>query len=103
MEQNFDYKTVPFDYLHCQNAKCPHTADCLHYQVALHISKDTRFYPLINPAYVAGKEKKCPYFQKDELTHFAKGIKKLYDNVPHAKAMEIRRILYAHFDHNITV
>lgn len=100
MREDFDYRDVPGDYLHCLNSQCPRTADCLRFQVALRVNKESASFSIVNPAYVAAREE-CPFFQLDRLTHFALGMKHLLDKVPHAKAVKIRNILYQHFERSM--
>lgn len=100
MEQNFDYGQVPRHYLHCQNAPCPLSADCLRFRAGLHIDKETPHFSIVNPAYVAGLEGECPYFRRDRLIRFAAGITHLYDTLPHAKALKIKQTIGSHFERN---
>ncbi|MDH6306389.1 hypothetical protein M2459_000376 [Parabacteroides sp. PF5-5] len=100
MKENFNYKDVPWDYLHCLNAQCPRSADCLRFQVTLHTDQDRSSFSIVNPAYVAAREE-CPFFHLDRLTHFALGMRRLFDKVPHAKALKIRNILYHHFERSM--
>ena len=96
MKENFDYTEVPKNYLHCQNAQCPRTADCLHFLVACHINNETPYFSVVNPAYVV-EQRECPFFRPDHLVRFALGITYLFDNLSHAKAVKIKQLLYNHF------
>ena len=100
MEKYFNYKDVPKNYLHCLNAQCPHAADCLRFQAALHAGPDTSSFLAVNPAYVADNEE-CPYFRPDCMVRFALGITHLFDNLPHAKAIQIKKMLYNQFKRNM--
>jgi hypothetical protein len=99
MKENFNYKDVPANYMHCLNSQCPRSADCLRFQVALRVDRDTTSFAVVNPAYVASRQE-CPFFQLDRLTRFASGMKHLFDNVPYAKAIEVRDTLCSHFERN---
>lgn len=101
MNDNFDYKEVPSTYLHCIHTQCPRSAECLYFQVTLHVDRDTPFFPVINIGHVSGREDKCPYFQHDSKTCFAVGITHLFDHIPHAKAVRIRKIIYGYFERNM--
>ncbi len=101
MEKDFDYNTVPKTYLHCLNADCPHTAECLRYQVARHITPETVSISVLNPTHVTGKEKICPYFQPDRLSHFALGITHLLDKLPHTEALRLKEEIYNYFHRNM--
>lgn len=98
MEKDFDYKTVPATFAHCFIAQCPHNADCLRFQAALHVHKEKATIAIVNPANVAGNEDKCPYFKEDKLTHFAHGMVRMYNHIPYSTAMDIRNILCNHFE-----
>ena len=100
MEKHFNYKDVPTNYLHCLNASCTRSVDCLRYQVALRVDADTSSYHLINPKYITAR-KDCQYFRSDCMIRFALGMKHLFDNLPHAKAIRIRSILLSHFERNM--
>lgn len=101
MEKNFDYNTVPKTYLHCLNAHCPHAAECLRYQVSLYATPETAIISVLNPTHVAGKEKKCSYFQPDRLLRFALGITHLLDKLPHTEALRLKQEIYNHFQRNM--
>ncbi|NDW11861.1 hypothetical protein D0T50_03030 [Bacteroides sp. 214] len=100
MKDNFDYKQVPKAFLHCLHTPCPHSTECLRYIAALKADNDREYFSVVNPHYVSAKEKECPYFMPDSLTRFALGITHIYDNLPHAKAVKIKEILYNHFRRN---
>lgn len=99
MENNFNYGQVPKNYLHCQNTQCQHSASCLRFLVALRIDSSVSSFSIVNPAYVAGRTE-CPYFKPDQLIRFASGITYLFDNLPHAKAIKVKKIIYSHFGKN---
>ena len=97
MNKDFDYKEVPSTYLHCLQEQCPRSAECLRFQVTLHIDPDIPHFLVINPGYIAGKEEKCLYFRPDCKICFAVGITHIFDNIPHTKAVRLKNILYSHF------
>ena len=93
MNKNFNYKDVPRSYLHCLNAQCGRSGDCLRFLAGLHVSKEVLSFSIINPACVSDVEV-CLYFQSNGLTRFALGISRLYDCLPHRDAVRIRDILF---------
>lgn len=101
MEKDFDYNSIPKTYLYCLNAQCPHSAQCLRHQVAMHADPELMYLSVVNPAYVAGKEKNCPCFQSDHISRFASGITHLLDKIPHVQAVRLRSALYSHFGRNM--
>ncbi|MDL2208630.1 DUF6078 family protein [Parabacteroides sp. OttesenSCG-928-O15] len=96
MKEDFDYNQVPQDYLHCLQATCPRSTDCLRFQAARHADNQTTAIKVINPAHIASKEDDCPYFRKCRLVCFAIGITALFDNLPYAKAIKVRNLLRYH-------
>ncbi len=100
MKEDFNYKDIPVNYLHCLSSECPRSSGCLRFQVALHIKHDTPAFSIVNPAYVATHQE-CPFYRPNRLTHFALGMKHLFDNIPYAKALKIRNTLYQHFERSM--
>ncbi|MDL2256353.1 DUF6078 family protein [Parabacteroides sp. OttesenSCG-928-G06] len=100
MKEDFNYKEIPGGYLHCLNAECSRSVDCLRYQVTLHVDQETPAFSVLNSGYVAARGE-CPFFQPDSLTRFALGMKHLFDNVPYAKALKIRNALYHYFERSM--
>lgn len=96
MKDDFDYTSVPHGYLHCLKAECSCSMDCLRYQIARHAGAQMVAITIVNPAYLAGREEPCPYFKENHQVRFALGITHLYDNLPYAKAVKIRRQLKDH-------
>lgn len=95
MEPYFDYNSVPHDFIHCSNQQCPHAQECLRYFVMQHLPPECETIRTITPAYPNGKE--CRYFLSSEKQKFARGIKHIYDNLPHQKAVEIKKNIINHF------
>ncbi|MDH6306496.1 hypothetical protein M2459_003248 [Parabacteroides sp. PF5-5] len=93
MEKDSNYQQAPYSYLRCLQAQCPRAAECLRFQAASHASVKTTSFFVVNPIYIAGKEKECPHFQEDRLECFALGITQLYDAIPYVKVLKIRRML----------
>lgn len=100
MKEDFDYKLVPANYLHCFYEQCSRSANCLRFQVAQHATPDVVVISTINPSAVAGKNESCTFFERDQLFRFALGITHLLDTLPHAKAVAIRREMLSHFGRN---
>lgn len=100
MEENFDYKQVPANFLRCFYEQCSCSANCLRFQVAQRATPDVVIISAINPSSVAGKNENCTFFKRDQLFRFALGITHLLDTLPHAKAVAIRHALLSHFGRN---
>ncbi|WP_455586672.1 DUF6078 family protein [Bacteroides sp.] len=101
MKTNFDYHSVPYNFVHCINKQCLHAADCLRHQVALRIPSECEIVCIINPAYAtsAGKDS-CKFFKADKLMRFASGITHLLDSVPHSDAIVIKQQMLEYFGRN---
>lgn len=97
MKPDFDYNLVPYRFLHCLNGQCMHAADCLRHQVSLRLPVEHEAVTIVNPARIALVKEDCPYFMPDRLQRFALGITRLFDSIPHADAVIIKRQMIAHF------
>lgn len=97
MKPDFDYSLVPYNFLHCFNGQCLHAADCLRHQVSLRILPEREAITIVNPARTTPASEDCPYFMPDCLQRFALGITHLFDSMPHADAIIIKRQMIAHF------
>ena len=97
MDENFDYSTVPHTFMHCTYTSCVQANDCLRYQAAQHATPSRESFSIVNPAQISGNGKKCRYFLADKKVRFALGFTRMLDNIPHRKAIAIRRELYSHF------
>ncbi len=99
MNEKFDYKEVPDGYLHCLNAQCVKSSDCLRFKAGTHVSNEVKYFLIINAAN-ANEQKECSYFQPDRLVRCALGITHLYDNLPHTKYTKIKKAIHDHFGHS---
>ena len=99
MKENFDYNEVPQNYLHCLNASCRYSADCLRFKIGTLVNNKVASFAIVNPAYIAEQEE-CLYFQPDSLIRYAFGITHLYDNLPHTLYPKIKKQIYNHFGHS---
>lgn len=101
MQNDLDYNRVPITFLHCTHTVCIQAKDCLRYKLMLYVTPDRASLPIVNPALIPDKGRKCPYFVPDCKVKFALGITHLLDNIPHSKAVIIKRELYVYFRRNI--
>lgn len=97
MKADFDYTAVPHAFIHCLHAQCPRAAECLRYQVVLHVPAEHHSISIVNPSYTPAKGKECTYFLPDRMQRFALGIQHLFDKLPHDDAIIIKRQMIAHF------
>ena len=95
MLQDFDYGSVPHNFIHCLNGQCRQADSCLRYQVTLHIPEQRSCFIIANPARTTPDAETCPYFMSDKKEKFALGITHLLDDIPHKEATVIKRQLIA--------
>lgn len=101
MEKNFDYNSVPYDFVHCLNSTCPYADKCLRYLVAKHIPVKCKTVTVINPYFIPTQGEVCPDFKEDKKERFALGLKHLLDNVPHSDAVDIKRQILKRYKKNM--
>lgn len=97
MKTDFNYHSVPQNFLHCLNKECKLSAECLRYQVALRIDPKRVSVPVLSPVYISN-EKECSHYMPDRLERFALGITHLLDELPHNEAIAIKEQLVNHFN-----
>ena len=64
MIETLDYREVPFHFVHCFRSECPKADSCLRHQ--------------------------CKEYLSDEPVLYAYGMSKLFDELPYAKAKDIK-------------
>lgn len=97
METNFDYKSVPYAFVHCFNSQCPKAENCLRHLAAQHC---TNIYPtlnIVNPNCISADANECTYFLSTEKIRVAWGTRHLLDNVPYKDVYDIKSRLMGHF------
>lgn len=94
MEDTFNYKLVPYKFVHCFNADCPHGESCLRRLAALHTSAETPYVMAVHPAAYPQRDTPCPHFRKIEKIRLAWGVSAILDNIPYQKAVMLSRWLH---------
>lgn len=89
MIETLNYNEVPFHFVHCFRAECPKASSCLRYQAARFLPADKRTVNVLNPAFV-GHPTECKEYLSDTPVVYAYGISKLFDELPYAKAKDIK-------------
>lgn len=100
MKPDFDYDSVPYNFIHCLNSQCPRADECLRQQIVLHIPVECKTINIINPAYAAASNGNCHYFLPDQMQLFARGITHLLDNIAHNDAIILKQQIYNYFQRN---
>lgn len=92
MKANIDYNEFPGRFAHCLNDKCVRGGQCLRRQMALAVPKERDCFMVVNPAQIGPiSGENCTHFLLDQPQQYAKGIKRLYDKVPHKEAQTLKR------------
>ena len=96
MTNNFNYKEVRGNYVHCLNAQCPRASECLRFMAAQHADAKIAAFQVVNPNFIASHEE-CSYFHSDQLIRYAVGITRLFNNIPYSKIRRIKGSIQAYF------
>lgn len=94
-----NYSSFPYQFAHCLAESCPQKSECLRWK-AYELLPDDASQPVIfvNPKCVPPAQGMgCPNFLKTELQRYAKGMKRILDNVPHIDAIELKRQMAGYF------
>jgi len=89
MIETLDYKEVPFHFVHCFLADCPKASSCLRYQATRFLPIEKRVIKVLNPAFI-GAPAECKEYKSDTPVLYAFGMSKLFDELPYAKAKDIK-------------
>ncbi len=92
--ENFNYNSVPFNYLHCLNPTCSRSANCLRHLAAQHVPAEVARIMAVNPANYPSEAERCIYFRSTEKQRYAWGISALFDNIPYKKAIYLKREIH---------
>ena len=98
MKPDFNYTSVPHNYIHCFNNNCTHATECLRHQVALHVPDTVGIIHTVSPVYKIPDTTECRYFKKDELKLFASGMDHLFDKIPYNDAVIIQKQIQGCFE-----
>ena len=89
MIDTLNYNEVPFHFVHCFRTECPKASSCLRYQATRFLPVDKRSVKALNPTFV-GNPAECKEYLSDTPVLYAYGISKLFDELPYAKAKDIK-------------
>ena len=95
---------MPKDYIYCPAADgaCPHAPQCLRaiaYRQLTATETPAKPGPIriVHPACVANATDGCEYYRDSTPVRFARGMTKLFDEIPHRLEADIRRRIMACF------
>ena len=89
MIDTLNYNEVPFHFVHCFRTECPKASSCLRYQATRFLPVDKHSVKALNPTFV-GNPAECKEYLSDTPVLYAYGISKLFDELPYAKARDIK-------------
>ena len=90
MKDDFNYQSVPLNYLPCFNGKCPRRNECLRHLVALHAPESVVAVKALNPAAYPKDTASCPYFRSNRKLRLAWGIDAMFDKIPYTLALDLK-------------
>lgn len=94
MTNDFDYSSVPFNYIHCLHPDCLQSERCLRHLTAQHVPQELTSIMAIPPSNYPQQTQHCPYYMSIEKKRYAWGISVLFDNVPYKKAVLLKRMIH---------
>ncbi len=95
------HSSIPRTFAHCLAKTCPQKSECLRWKAYELLPADVRQNILfVNPKSVPPQGTDCPHFLKMELLRYAKGMKRILDNVPHTDAIGLKREMLQYFGRN---
>lgn len=97
MEPASKYESVPYNFAYCLNGQCKHSMKCLRYLVSKQLTPERTVFSIVNPDCTTPQADNCPFFKDDRTDRYALGITHLLDELPHNKAIAIKRAMNANF------
>lgn len=94
MKEDFNYKEVPYNYIHCLHAQCRHSDKCLRYLITRYADPKIEHITIVNPSYALANEDNCSFFHEDRMSCFACGITHIFDNLPYKQALKVKKLVY---------
>lgn len=94
---------IPHNYIYCYatDETCPQATRCLHAIAARLLQESGRETPLtiqsVNPNYVRQSASSCTLFRDSAPARFARGMTKLFEDIPLKQAQAVRRKVVACF------
>lgn len=96
MKSDFDYYTMPVTFVHCLNATCLRGGKCLRRQMTLCMPPERETVTVVNPFNgQPATGENCRYFLADAPQQYALGITHLFDKLPYAEAVSLRKELFS--------
>lgn len=80
----------------CQYDGCPKSGECLIRMLADYVPADNHLVQCVNPAWVRAKGE-CGFFRPKSKVRMGRGLMGMFDDLPYAKAIVLRKALIATF------
>lgn len=97
MNDEFNYKSVPSGFAHCLQNKCSKAGKCLRNIAAQNVTTEYPYMTIVKPVCIPADGEQCPYFRPAEKIRVAWGVTRIFDNVPHKDATELKNRIIGHF------
>ena len=97
MEPESKYESVPYGFAYCLNEQCKHSTKCLRYLVSKQLTPERTVFSIVNPDCTTLQADSCPFFKADQKDRYALGITQLLEDLPHNKAVAIKRAMNTKF------
>ena len=81
---------IPDNFSLCQNRDCPQASQCLRFLAYQHCPQDKPFISTVNPACYPKGGEPCPIFRSNEPVQLVWGVQKIFDQIPHATAKQVK-------------
>lgn len=95
------HSSIPQSFAHCLAETCPRKSECLRWKAYELLPGDLQErIVFVNPKSVPPEDGNCPHFLEIELQRYAKGMKRILDNVPHSDALGLKREMLGYFGRN---
>ena len=94
MDQDFDFKQVPFHWELCYVSECKRKAECLRYQACLQAPPAAHRHPCILPTVL--QQSQCPYFHPIQKMRVAVGFRHIFNKVLAKDIVNMRSELRAY-------
>ncbi len=89
MKEEFNYSHIPVEFPYCFERNCTKYEKCLHGFMCKYLTDEPHIITAVNPLQ-ARPQGECPHFKTTDKCRYAKGMTRVFDNLPHKIAQEIK-------------
>lgn len=93
------HSSIPYNFAHCLASECALKDECLRWKAYELLPDDlNKRVTFINPKSLPpAAAEECPHFLKAELQCYAKGMRRIFDSVPHKAALSLKQQMKGYF------